>query len=186
MALTREDWIRAALVAIAERGSAEVAVERLAVSLGATKGSFYWHFRDRGELVTEALGLWEREGTDDFIAAFSRVTDPVDRLRRLLTAAMDDEDNEHGAADAALLAAGADPVIAAVIQRVQAKRVGFLVGCFRDIGFPPAESRHRARIAYSIYLGWYGQQPADASAAPSARERAAYERIAVDLLTRPR
>jgi len=185
MALRREDWIRAALLAIAERGSAEVAVERLAVQLGATKGSFYWHFRDRGELVTEALALWEREGTDDFITAFGAVSDPKERLRRLLTAAMDDEDNEHGPADAALLAAGADPVIAEVIERVQAKRVGFLERCFRDMGFPPAESRHRARIAYSIYLGWYGQQPADPSAAPP-RERAAYERIAVDLLTRPR
>lgn len=186
MALSREDWIRAALVAIAERGSAEVIVERLASRLGATKGSFYWHFRDRGELVTEALALWEREGTDDFIRAFAGVRDPVVRLRRLLTAAMDDEDNEHGPADSALLAAGADPVIKQVIDRVQAKRLGFLEDCFREIGFPPAESRHRARIAYSVYLGWYGQLPADRAASPSARERAAYERIAVDLLTRPR
>ncbi len=186
MALTRDDWIRAALLAIAERGSAEVAVERLAVQLGATKGSFYWHFASRGELVAEALALWERMGTDDFITAFGGISDPVERLRRLLTAAMDDEDNEHGAADAALLAARADPVIAEVIDRVQAKRLGFLERCFADMGFPPAESRHRARVSYSIYLGWYGQLPAEPGAAPSARERAAYERIAVDLLTRPR
>ena len=186
MALKREDWIRAAILAIAERGSAEVAVERLAVQLGATKGSFYWHFSNRAELVSEALALWEREGTDEFIRAFGGIHDPVERLRRLLTAAMDDEDNEHGPADAALLAAGADPVIAKVIDRVQAKRLGFLERCFRDMGFPPAESRHRARIGYSIYLGWYGQLPADPAGAPSARERAAYERTAVGLLTRPR
>lgn len=186
MALTRDHWIRAALLDIAERGSAEIAVERLAVQLGATKGSFYWHFGNRGELVAEALALWEREGTDDFIAAFGPIADPKERLGRLLAAAMDDDDNEHGPADAALLAAGADPVIAQVIDRVQRKRLGFLERCFRDMGFPPAESRHRGRIAYSIYLGWYGQLPADPGAAPSPRERAAYERTAVDLLTRPR
>jgi AcrR family transcriptional regulator len=186
MALSRDDWIRAALVAIAERGSAEVAVERLALQLGATKGSFYWHFRDRGELVAEALALWEREGTDDFITRFAPVADPVERLRLVLTAAMEDEDNEHGPADAALIAAGADPTITPVVDRVQRKRLAFIEGCFRDMGFPPAESRHRARIGYSIYLGWYAQLPADRGAAPLARERAAYERIAVDLLARPR
>ena len=45
---------------------------------------------------------------------------------------------------------------------------------------------HELGPAYSIYLGWYSQLPADPAAAPSARERAAYERTAVDLLTRPR
>lgn len=38
-----------------------VAVDRLAKELGATRGSFYWHFRDRDDLIEAALELWERE-----------------------------------------------------------------------------------------------------------------------------
>jgi len=34
-------------------------VELLARDLGATKGSFYWHFRDRSDLLERMLARWE-------------------------------------------------------------------------------------------------------------------------------
>ena len=56
--LGRDDWIRAALDAIAAGGLAAVAVEPLARSLGVTKGSFYAHFSNRDELIEAALEAW--------------------------------------------------------------------------------------------------------------------------------
>ncbi|WP_412543871.1 TetR/AcrR family transcriptional regulator [Longispora sp. K20-0274] len=56
--LTAEDWAEAALLAFAEGGLAAVAVEPIATRLGATKGSFYWHFPHRDALVVAALALW--------------------------------------------------------------------------------------------------------------------------------
>lgn len=186
MALSRDSWIRAALFAIADGGTAAVAVEPLAERLGATKGSFYWHFKNRDELIEEALGLWEREGTDVFIARLAPVEDPVERLRMLLAQAMDDEaEGTSHPADAALLASSADPLVAPVVDRVQRKRLAFLERCFRDLGLPPASARDRARIAYSVYLGWFAQLPAGGGRRPSGRERAAYQRAAIDLLTGP-
>jgi AcrR family transcriptional regulator len=184
MALSREDWTHAALVAIAEGGTAAVAVEPLAARLGATKGSFYWHFRSRGELLAAALATWEREATDEIIARLADLADPVERLRLTLTAAMEDPDDEYGAIDAALLASGADPSVGPVVERVQDKRLAFLERCFRDMGLKPAEARLRARIGYSIYLGWFRQLQAGGSTAPSARELRAYQRAAIELLTR--
>src|SRR5918997_901118 len=107
--LTRDDWVQAALLAIAEGGTAAVAVEPLAARLGATKGSFYWHFGSRAELVAAALAAWEHRATDEF-----------------------------GAVDAALLASAADPTVAPVVERVQAKRLAFLERCFRDMEVPRA------------------------------------------------
>src|SRR5829696_7253917 len=49
--LSRRAWTHAALEAIAEGGLAAVAVAPLAIRLGATKGSFYWHFASRESLV---------------------------------------------------------------------------------------------------------------------------------------
>jgi hypothetical protein len=44
---------------------------------------------------------------------------------------------------------------------VQHKRLDFLARIFRDAGFPPAESRVRARLAYSLALGWHQQRLID-------------------------
>ena len=58
--LSAADWIGAAMEAIVESGVRAVAVEPLAVRLGATKGSFYHHFPNRDALILAALAEWER------------------------------------------------------------------------------------------------------------------------------
>lgn len=59
--LTKADWLRAARLALLEGGVASVRVEVLAKRLHVTKGSFYWHFKDRGELLEALLREWEEE-----------------------------------------------------------------------------------------------------------------------------
>jgi AcrR family transcriptional regulator len=178
--LSREDWIQAALQALADGGAPAVAVERLAARLGTTKGSFYWHFKDREELLVEALATWEREATDALIEDVQQIADPVERLQRLMIAATELEEEEHP--DVRLLPSASDPAVAEVVKRVQRKRLDFLARAFRDAGFPPAESRLRARLAYSLYLGWYGQRLVEDSERATPRERAAYQRRAIEIL----
>ena len=179
--LSREDWIEAALQALADGGPREVAVERLAARLGATKGSFYWHFADRGELISEALATWEREATDALIEELGEVADPVERLQAGMIAGTELEEEEHP--DVRLLPSASDPVVGDVVRRVQRKRLDFLAEVFRDAGFPPAESRLRARLAYSLYLGWFMQRLVEGSERATPRERAAYQRRAIEILT---
>jgi len=183
MALSKEDWVRAALFAIADGGTAAVAVEPLAARLGATKGSFYWHFPNREQLIAAALELWEREGTDDVIAELAPVSDPVERLRRLLEIAIGYEDDDAaGQADVGLLAAANDPVVGPVLRRVADKRLDFLERIFREIGFAAGDSRQRARIAYSAFLGWFELRRVAPHRTPLGRERAAYERAVLTLV----
>ena len=59
--LAREDWLRAARLALLHGGPGAVRVEKLARDLKVTKGSFYWHFRDRGDLLEALLREWEEE-----------------------------------------------------------------------------------------------------------------------------
>jgi AcrR family transcriptional regulator len=179
--LSREDWIDAALQALADGGPREVAVERLAARLGATKGSFYWHFADREEVISEALAAWEREATDALIEELREVADPVERLQAGMVAGTELEEEEHP--DVRLLLSASDPVVGDVVRRVQRKRLDFLAEVFRDAGFPPAESRLRARLAYSLYLGWFMQRLVEGSERATPRERAAYQRRAIEILT---
>jgi AcrR family transcriptional regulator len=181
--LSRDDWVHEALLAIAEGGTAAVAVEPLAARLGATKGSFYWHFRDRQELIEAALATWERKATDEIIADLESVADPVERLRTVLAVAMELEEDEYP--DVRLLPSVTDPLVAPVAARVQDKRLAFLARCFREMGFPPAESRRRARLANSVYIGWVHQRLVEGKGHATPRQRAHYQRAALKLLTAP-
>jgi AcrR family transcriptional regulator len=178
--LSRENWINAALQALADDGPSGVAVERLAARLGATKGSFYWHFKDREELIGEALATWERDDTDAVIQELMEIGDPVERLR--IATVMATEYEEAESPDVRLLPSASNPIVGDFVKRVQRKRLGFLAETFREAGFTPAESRLRARVAYSLALGWHQQQLVEGSERPTPRERAAYQRRVVELL----
>ena len=60
--LARDDWLKAALNQCTA-GIDTVKVAPLAEQLGVTTGSFYWHFKNRRELLEAMLEYWEREMT---------------------------------------------------------------------------------------------------------------------------
>jgi len=153
--LSRDDWISAALAAIADGGLAAVAVEPIAARLGATKGSFYWHFENRDELLEAAISRWEKETTTDVIAEITTAQDaPADQFRRLVTGVI--ERAEQDRVGPALLASATHPAVAPALERVTAARLNLIATVYRRLGFPPAESGRRALLAYSAYLG-HGQ-----------------------------
>src|SRR6266568_7036471 len=89
--LTRDDWIIAALGAIADGGLAAVGVEPLAARLGATKGSFYWHFENRDALLEAAIRRWEKETTTDVVADITAAAHdaPASQFRRLVVSVIE-------------------------------------------------------------------------------------------------
>lgn len=151
--LTREDWGAAALEAIASGGGiAAVAVEPLASRLGTTKGSFYWHFGSRAELVEAALALWEQRGTVDVIRAVEAGGGSGgDRLRALFEHSF--QAAALGGADMALLSHTDLPMVRRAVDRVTKQRVDYLARLLQSAGLPPAVARRRAVLAYSAFLG---------------------------------
>src|SRR5678815_367011 len=85
--LTASDWAEAALQLIAEKGLRALTVAALAARLGVTKGSFYWHFQGRTELLAAALARWEERATSETMRALDAVTDHRRRLELILEAA---------------------------------------------------------------------------------------------------
>src|SRR5688572_7181092 len=148
----KTQWLRAGLEALRKGGVAEVRVERLAAELEITKGSFYWHFRDRGELLDALLDFWSLEMTD---AEFERIQALRGGLaQRLLALAEDVLEKGMGRYDPAIRAwARSDRKVAAAVGRVDRRRLRALAQLFRENGIGAGEARTRARLFYTFLLG---------------------------------
>ena len=150
--LSRQDWVDAALAAIAEGGLAAVAVVPLAERLGATKGSFYWHFPSREALIEAALAAWEQTTTSAVIAEIDAASqDPRQQLRLLFKRVTELAARDR--IELALLATADHPTVRPVLDRVTRRRIDFAARLFQRLGFPRAEAKRRALLAYSAYLG---------------------------------
>jgi AcrR family transcriptional regulator len=146
--LDRERWEAAALDAFEAGGLPAVAVEPLARALGVTKGSFYWHFKDRRALIDAMVARWERLHVDRPVEA-AAIEDPRERLMALLGRAS----GKPPSIFVRMLDAVDDPAVAAAVERAAALRVDFMAAAFRELGLTPAKARRQALVAYSVYVG---------------------------------
>src|SRR5882724_2007720 len=149
--LTAADWAQAALQLIAEAGLGALTVEALAARLGVTKGSFYWHFKGRSELLAGALGRWEHRATTEAITGLSAVTDALQRLHLMLDAAS--QAPRSRSLYAALAEAAEDPVVRQVLNRVASARIAYLEASYRELGLAQPLAQAKAVFAYAAYRG---------------------------------
>ncbi|MFU8778555.1 MAG: TetR/AcrR family transcriptional regulator [Roseovarius sp.] len=165
--LTRDDWLLAGFEALCVQGPAALGAEPLARRLGATKGSFYWHFTDVPAYSRALLTLWQDEATRVLEAASEAATAAA-RLRdtaQAMAATAQAESLVQRAESAIRAWAGTDPVAAEAVARVDAARLArlhrLLSAC--DIG-----NLEMARIVYASAIGMQAMRdPAQDQAAPA-------------------
>jgi AcrR family transcriptional regulator len=149
--LTRVDWLRAAVAALTDGGVAAVRVEVLAARLRVTKGSFYWHFRDRAALLEGVLELWEDE-TRWLVDEAAHAPTPRQRLERYFELVAETRDYPP---DVEILAwARHDVDVAERVKATEQRRVDFIARELQSAGFSPSEAARRARAAYLATQGW--------------------------------
>ncbi|MFN8076021.1 MAG: TetR/AcrR family transcriptional regulator [Kineosporiaceae bacterium] len=157
--LDREAWVDAASAALREGGPARVGVERLAAELGVTKGSFYWHFSSRADLLGAALDRWEERATAEVIDANEAAGGSAqERLRRLLSVVTTPRSGATAELDL-FAACPQEPLVAAALDRVVHRRVAYvaqLVAQARaERGLAPDDARSRA-AAVALYAAYVG------------------------------
>jgi len=145
--LSKDDWLKAARMALIERGIGGVRVEVLARSLGVTKGSFYWHFPHRAALMEGLLREWEDEADLLIGALGGSGTEGLRTLVPQLAANVLASERGEVPSDAAIFAwAAIDPLIRERVDAAEEERVALLATL---IG-----GRQKAELAYMAYLGF--------------------------------
>jgi AcrR family transcriptional regulator len=166
--MTAADWARAGFEAFNDGGLDAVAVERVAKRLGATKGSFYWHFKDRESLVRAVLDLW-RADTEEIIDQVGVIDDPRERLRRLFELVTSQLPTDRSEID--LLARGDQPVVAEALQHVSQRRITFMATALREAGHSPSAAGDAAVQAYALWIGLLQLQSTLPVTIPTGRAR---------------
>lgn len=153
--LTPADWIKAATQVLVDKSIDAVRVDVLAKGMKVTRGSFYWHFADRDDLLHQLLKSWRDATTEQIIQRFERSgADPEALLRELSSLPFHGKTAATSASIELAIRAWArrDEMARQVVDEVDAKRLSYISQCFVALGFNFQESAMRAFVLYSYMI----------------------------------
>ena len=155
-ALDRAAWIAGALDIVAQDGIDGLRVESLAKHLGVTKGSFYWHFKDRRDLIDAVLDDWRAGRIRDIRK--QTATEPggeLAALRHTIEVYAAARNRKGISIEAAIrIWARQDANGLAVVEEVDAERLECTRRLFLALGLPPAEAAARSALLYAYVFGF--------------------------------
>lgn len=151
--LTRDDWISGAWDMLGENGLDGVRVEPLARRLGVTKGSFYWHFKDRQQLMDALLDRWFSIWDDQMLPDMEEAANPADRIWALFESVVGRV--TRGQTVSLRMMSHSDADVARRIEERDAQRLSFLTSELVEIGFAADEARVRGQVYQTIMTGEY-------------------------------
>jgi AcrR family transcriptional regulator len=153
--LDQSDWIEAGLKTLASHGVDAVRVDPLAKSLGVTKGSFYWHFKDRAALLDAMLNAWRRRAGIAVIEHVERNGGaPEERLQRLLELPYAHERSEPASnLELAIRLWGKyDQAAAAAVDEVDEVRQSYIRALMLACNVPEDLASGKAHVAYRLMM----------------------------------
>lgn len=153
--LDRDDWIETANHILATDGVSGLRVEVLAKHCGVTKGSFYWHFKDRQDLLDTVLERW-KEGRIRDIEKTTTV--PSGQERDQLHYAIEvygASRNRKGMSVELAVRDWArhDPRAATTVESVDLYRLECTRKLFVAAGMSDAEAKSRSVLLYACVFG---------------------------------
>lgn len=149
--LTPDDWVAAATEVLIDHGIDHVRVDVLAGELKVTRGSFYWHFRDREDLLRRVLQAWRDESTVQLTMRLEVArSDPRELLADVITLPFRGRAAVRAARIELAIRAWArrDPMAQAALDESDAARIGYHTSLFRALGFEADEAAQRAFLLY--------------------------------------
>lgn len=154
--LSRHDWIEAARKVLVASGVDDVKVDRLARKMKVTRGSFYWHFKDRKDLLDALLARWERQNLDEIALVRERTgTDSPDAIQEVVRIWLS-EDPAYPTFDMAIrFWARKAPAVAKLVRRIDQAWLTLLSEILRRRTDDPLEAEARARVFYFHQIGYY-------------------------------
>jgi AcrR family transcriptional regulator len=143
--LSKEEWLDKALEAINKEGFGRLKIDHLVTSLGVTKGSFYWHFKNRNNFVLELIEYWDAKFTILVIKHIENFEgNGRERLLELMLFITHHQLAQYDFAIQAL--AQNEPKIFPMVKEVLSRRFAYVASLFSEMGFRGGDLKFRSRV----------------------------------------
>jgi AcrR family transcriptional regulator len=153
--LTRKKWLEFSLDLLIKEGNTKLRIDTLVQGMGVTKGSFYWHFKDRDDFIFKLVEHWTLVSTQVVVEHMKQVQGSADeRLFELTKYIIINDLTRY---DIAIRAwALMEPQIAYLVRKVDKQRLDFIRDLFSELGFEGKELEMRSRTLVAFHAMEHG------------------------------
>lgn len=153
--MSEKDWVDAATEILIQENVRGIRIDALCKKLGVTKGSFYWHFRSRGELLKSILTDWRRRMTLNIIQNLSNTSGQSKaRLHQLIALPRRARSPAFAQIEQSIRDWGRRVEQANdAVTEVDRIRFEYFYQLFHELGFDENAARVRAYMAYTMMMG---------------------------------
>lgn len=150
--VSKAQWLEVAMRRLCDYSVADITVKGLAKELGIAKSGFYWHFKNREELLNDLLDYWIHEVTE--VITENVEVEALDAKARLVICAemileLDLTRYEIGIRQFALR----DKMAWQTVKKANKIRMDFIRKAFSELGFSGDDLEMRAML-FACYHTW--------------------------------
>ena len=150
--VSKSEWLKRALDALSIEGVQGIRIERLARDLKVSKSGFYWHFKDRSDLLSQLLNYWAYEFTE-VVIHFQEQQEIAPEVHLNQIEGMIRKHNLNRYDLAVRAWAEHDEKVADIVFQVYQKRLDYVRKFFKELGFKGDELEMRTYL-FVCYNSW--------------------------------
>jgi AcrR family transcriptional regulator len=153
--LSRRKWQELALDILIKEGNTKLRIDNLVRCMGVTKGSFYWHFKDRDDFILSLVEYWAKVSTLSVVEHMKQVQgNAEERLLELMQFIVINDLTRYDIAVRAW--ALMEPQVAHIVRKTDRRRLNFIRNMFAEMGFEGKEQEMRARTLIIFHAMEHG------------------------------
>ena len=153
--LQRFDWLQRALEIFVNEGIDAVRITRLADDLEVTRGSFYWHFKNREDLLLGLVSYWKDKNTAAIIESVTGAATLADGILKFFETCVDAVLFDPRLDLALREWARRSDKIRKLVDGEDEARIDALRQFYRRFDYPMPQALIRARVLYYSQIGFY-------------------------------
>lgn len=157
--ISEDEWLSAAYQVLTESGVEAVKIMPLAKQLGVSRTSFYWHFKDREELLEAMIRRWEEKNTGNLVARTQAYAENIaEALFNLFDCWIDPELFDARLDLAIRNWARNDTALQTRLDAADTRRAQAMIQMFLRFGYEEQDALIRSRTMIYTQIGYISMQ----------------------------